>query len=271
MPGLYQSLFTRNHDLISHPEQNKIRKTAIAIAGVGGIGGLVAERLIRFGVERIKITDPGIFEKSNINRQYGSSFPSLGRNKAQEIHNQLKKMNPRAAIACNKKGITSQKDADSFVEGCSIIVDTMDYGLFKQAIFLQRAARKNNAYYLFSSAIGFGTQVVIFEPGGYTLEEYNNLIKDADISGSDPIKIAPESIMPDIPQYIIKSLGITKLKQIISGKRLPPVNSVGVGLSSIITAYEVINIILKKSPIVTAPEYLYIDMLEKKYQIKRKK
>lgn len=58
--------------------QKKISNVVIGIAGCGGIGGAVAERLVRLGVRHIKIADPDYFDLSNINRQYGASLaPSV--------------------------------------------------------------------------------------------------------------------------------------------------------------------------------------------------
>ena len=60
---LYNELFSRNIGVFSESEQEKLRHSTIAISGVGGVGGLLAERLVRLGIGRIKITDPGNFYK----------------------------------------------------------------------------------------------------------------------------------------------------------------------------------------------------------------
>ena len=58
---------------------------------------------------------------------------------------------------------------------CDLIIDEMDFGMFRHSIWLQRAARKENIHYLFAYAIGFGALAVIFSPKGMTLEEYDDL------------------------------------------------------------------------------------------------
>ena len=65
--------------------QKKISNVVIGIAGCGGIGGAVAERLVRLGVRHIKIADPDYFDLSNINRQYGASLSTTGKNKAEVV------------------------------------------------------------------------------------------------------------------------------------------------------------------------------------------
>ena len=270
MDGIYEAMFSRNQDLISAKEQEKIRDCTVAIAGVGGIGGLLAERLIRIGVRHLKIADPGSFEMSNFNRQFGSHIRSLGKNKAKEVYWQCKQINPEADIICDTKGILSEKDAEAFVTDVDVIVDAMDYGLFKQAVYLQTAARRRGIYYMFSSAIGFGTVVVIFDPDGYTLEEYNDLGQNKNSNEKGQPDISQKNVVPYLASYIFEALGDEKLNKIIKREIPVPVNSIGVGLSSIVTANEVINIVIKKKPIITAPHYLFIDLLERKYEVMEK-
>jgi len=47
MDNLYKAIFSRNVGLFTESEQDKLQTSTIAIAGMGGVGGLLAERLIR--------------------------------------------------------------------------------------------------------------------------------------------------------------------------------------------------------------------------------
>jgi hypothetical protein len=57
------------------------------------------------------------------------------------------------------------------------------------------------------------------------------------------------------------------IQEIITGEKHAPTNSIGVGLASVLTANEIINIILKKRDIAEAPEYTYIDLLDRKFLV----
>ena len=72
MDDKYKNIFMRNIGLLTEVEQENLSQASIGIAGIGGIGGLAAERLIRLGVGNLKLTDPGLMEASNLNRQFGS-------------------------------------------------------------------------------------------------------------------------------------------------------------------------------------------------------
>ena len=199
---LYKEIFSRNGGLISETEQETLRRSSIAIAGVGGVGGLLAERLIRIGVGRIKITDPGTFEKSNFNRQFGSSMVTLDQNKAEVIFQQLKDINPQAEIVYDQAGISDDSSAYKFVHDCDLVIDEMDFGMFKQSMRLQRAARRQDKYYFFSSAIGYGALITIFDPHGLTLEEFDGLPANIDLDSVAKLTVSLDRVIPLVPAYI---------------------------------------------------------------------
>jgi molybdopterin/thiamine biosynthesis adenylyltransferase len=209
----------------------------------------------------LKIVDPEGFEESNLNRQFSSSMLNLGKNKAEEVFAQIKDINPQAKVHYSKTGITTENDANLMVNDCDLIVDEMDFGLFKESILLQRAARRRGIYYIFTSAIGFGALIVIFDPDGLTLEEYDNLPPDVDLNDVEQPTVPLERICPVMPSYAKMDI----IQEILSGKRPGPTVSIGVGLASILAANEAVNIILGRRDIAAAPKYTYIDLMDRKF------
>jgi molybdopterin/thiamine biosynthesis adenylyltransferase len=267
MENQYQKIFSRNIGVFTEAEQEKLMKSTIGVAGMGGVGGLLAERLIRLGVGNLKITDLGTFEESNLNRQFGSSTLSLGWHKAEVVYQEIRGINPGAKISYSDTGIKSEDDAINFVDGCDVVIDEMDYGAWKESIFLQRAARKRGIYYLFSGAIGFGALLANFDPRGITLEEYNKLPSNEDLNTVKELSVPVERILPVVPSYATAAMSLDMLQGIIAGQRPVPTCSVGVGLASILAASEATNIILRRKEIVQAPQYIYIDLLDQKFVI----
>jgi len=264
MDNPYKAIFCRNIGFFTESEQDKLQRSVIAIAGMGGVGGLLAERLIRLGVGQLKITDPGAFEESNLNRQFCSSMLNLGQNKAKAVFTQIKDINPQAQIYCSGTGITTENDASLFVSDCDLVIDEMDFGSFRESILLQRAARQRGIHYLFASAIGFGALVVIFDPQGLTLEEYNKLPQNVNLNDTEELRVPLEVILPVVPSYATAVTADT-IHKIITGERPAPTTSVGAGLASILAASEAINVILKKRDIAKAPNYTYVDLLDRQF------
>jgi molybdopterin/thiamine biosynthesis adenylyltransferase len=233
---------------------------------MGGVGGLLAERLTRLGIGNLKITDPGEFQCSDLNRQFGSSTADVGRGKAAVIGAELQRINPHAQIHCSDEGIWTQRDADLFVDSCDLVADMKRFSLFEQAVFLQRAARREGIHYMLASAIGFGALVVIFGPKGLTLEEFDNLDPDMDPGDFDPGSVPLDRICPMIPSYAA-SMPTEILEEILAAGRPAPTTSIGVGLASILAANEVCNVLLGKRDIPTAPQYTYIDLLDRQFVV----
>jgi molybdopterin/thiamine biosynthesis adenylyltransferase len=136
--------------------------------------------------------------------------------------------------------------------------------MFRQSIWLQRAARNQGKYYFFTSAIGFGALVVIFSPNGMTLEEFDNLPAGTDINTINNIYVPLERVIPVIPSYAPASTR-EALMEIYAKAKAIPTTSIGVGLASILAANEAINIILNKRHIPTAPEYIWVDLLDQQF------
>ena len=123
MESRYQAIFSRNIGFFTESEQDRLRRSTVAIAGMGGVGGLLAERLIRLGVGQLRITDPESFEESNLNRQFGSSMLNLGQNKAEVVFSQIRDINPQAQIYCSNTSITTENEASLFINDCDLVID----------------------------------------------------------------------------------------------------------------------------------------------------
>lgn len=265
MKGRYEEKFCRNIGIFTQEEQNKLKKTTIGIAGMGGVGGMLAERLIRIGVGKLKITDTGAFELSNFNRQVGANEETMNLKKADVLYHELKKINTEAEIIFNNEGIRSAMDASDFVDGCDLVIDEMDYGAWKESIYLQRTARKNGIHYLFSGAIGFGALLTNFDPTGMTLEEYNGISPEEDLEKIETGSVSSDKVLPIVPSYASDAMSMEMMKEILSGERPVPTCSIGVGLASLLAGNEAVNTLLRRKEIITAPNYLYVDLMDRKF------
>lgn len=263
----YHDSFERNIGIFTHKEQELLRNSTVAVAGVGGVGGLLVERLIRLGIGNIKITDPGTFEMSNLNRQWGCSVQTTGLHKAQVVSELAQEINPDAKVVCDIDGITNGQDAVEFVAGADLVLDEMDYGAWKESIYLQRVARKQGIYYCFAGAIGFGALLTNFDPNGITLEEYNGLATDQDLEPLNSIAVGPEKVLPVYPSYISTAMDSQMLGEIIAGTRPVPTCSIGVGLASTMAANTAVNILLKRKEVIKAPQFVYLDLLDQQIVI----
>ncbi|MFG0295959.1 MAG: ThiF family adenylyltransferase, partial [Maioricimonas sp. JB045] len=170
----YSEAFCRNAGLISEAEQERLRSSRVAIAGMGGVGGVHLATLARLGVGRFTIADPDTFETANTNRQYGARTDTLGRPKAEVMAEEVLKINPQAEVTIFD-GAISREGVGDFLRDADVFVDGMD--LFEMDIrrALFDAAREQGIHSLTAGPMGFGCAWMVFSPDGVTVDEYFGL------------------------------------------------------------------------------------------------
>ena len=75
MPSFdYSTAFSRNIGWLTQAEQSRLRNARIAIAGMGGVGGIHLVTLARLGIGKFNIADFDTFDQANFNRQAGAGM-----------------------------------------------------------------------------------------------------------------------------------------------------------------------------------------------------
>ena len=97
-PPPYEELFTRNIGFVDENEQMLLRTSRIAVCGVGGMGGVVAQVLARAGVGGLVVLDKDRFEPSNNNRQIYANARTWGRTKVEVTVEELGLLNPELTV-----------------------------------------------------------------------------------------------------------------------------------------------------------------------------
>ena len=160
-----RSPFFRNIGAISKPQQQKLSNARVCIAGLGGIGGIAFELLVRSGVGKLRVADWDFFEETNLNRQALADSETLGKNKAKVAAVFAKKINPKAKIESFPAAI-NEKNANAFVQGATVVVDCTDNAYAR--VCIARACRKSKIPYVFCSALGtYGMCSVFFGGAGF--------------------------------------------------------------------------------------------------------
>lgn len=95
-------MFSRSEMLLGSDALIKLNSSHVALFGVGGVGGFIAEALIRSGVGNLDVFDGDTVDLSNINRQVISDVSNVGKDKVSVIKERLNKINPSAKIGAKK-------------------------------------------------------------------------------------------------------------------------------------------------------------------------
>jgi len=135
--NFYWERVSRNIGPITYQEQETIRTSRVAVLGVGGLGGPLAENLVRAGCQNLVICDFDVFDESNLNRQI-CTIKDIGKRKIDVMEEFLRKIDPEVAI--KKFFKITERNIDSVLKGVKIVALTLDDPT--TSIFIARECRK---------------------------------------------------------------------------------------------------------------------------------
>jgi molybdopterin/thiamine biosynthesis adenylyltransferase len=167
----YDGAFARNIGWVTQAEQAALRTKRVAIAGLGGVGGVHLLTLARLGVSRFHIADFDRFGLANFNRQAGAATSTLDRPKADVLASMASDINPEIELRVFDQGVSAQ-NVDAFLDGVDLYVDGLDFFAFdaRELVFAACAARGIPAITV--APLGMGAAMLNFLPGGMSFEDY---------------------------------------------------------------------------------------------------
>ena len=167
----YHAAFARNIGWLTKAEQEVLRHKRIAIAGMGGVGGVHLLTLARLGVGAFHIADFDHFEIANMNRQIGATTATLGQAKVEVMAHMAQEINPELATKQFPDGI-HDNNLEAFFEGVDLYVDGLDFFAFKARQACFAACARFGIAAITAAPLGMGCALLNFMPGKMTFEEY---------------------------------------------------------------------------------------------------
>ena len=247
----YEAAFARHEGLISAEEQQRLRRSHVAIVGMGGVGGVHLVTLGRLGIGRFSIADLDAFDVANMNRQYGARTDTLGRPKVEVMAEEIRRINPEVELRVFDHGIAPESIAD-FLSGVDLFVDGIDFFAIDLRRRLFRQAAQNGIYAVTAGPIGFSTAWLAFDPNGMSFDEYFDLSDD----------------QPELDQLVAFAVGLTPamthtpymdLSKIDVANQRGPSAGLACHLCSGVAAAESLKILLGRGPVRCAPAYSQFD------------
>ena len=147
--------FVRSAMLFGEEASERLSGKRVAVFGVGGVGGYVAEALARSGVGAIDLIDNDTVSESNINRQIIALDTTIGRMKTEVMAERIKSINPECKVTCHNCFYLPET-AEQFPFYCyNYIVDAVDTVTAKIDLIVQ--AKKKDIPVI--SSMGTGNKV----------------------------------------------------------------------------------------------------------------
>lgn len=129
--------FERSRLLLGEEALERLREKTVAVFGIGGVGGYVAEALARTGVGTLHLIDNDRVSTSNINRQVIALHSTVGRYKTEVMRERILDINPQAEVIIHNCFFLPE-NADSFTfSGYDYVVDAVDTVTAKLEIIMR--------------------------------------------------------------------------------------------------------------------------------------
>jgi molybdopterin/thiamine biosynthesis adenylyltransferase len=254
----YRESFKRNIGLVNESEQQRLGSARVAIAGLGGVGGIHLATLARIGIGKFSIADNDTFEAANLNRQYGATIDTMGKSKVDVMAGIARSINPAVQVSTFPDGV-HEGNIDAFLSGVDLVVDGIDFFSVDARRLLFNRARQNGIYAVTSGPIGFGATLQVFSPAGMSFDAYFG-INDG---------------MSYIEKMVAFTVGLTPWPLHLKYMDLTKVNlATGTGPSfasacdlcaSLVTTTAV-DIILGRRPVKSVPHYFQFDPYRRVYR-----
>jgi sulfur carrier protein ThiS adenylyltransferase len=151
-PEESESLMMARHTPGIH---QKIKKSVVGIAGLGGLGSTIAIALARVGVGTLILVDFDVVEPSNLNRQQ-YYFHQIGMTKVEALRESLVKINPYIRIhSFNEK--LDRNNVERIFKEADVVVEAFDRAEEKAMLINVISEKMPDKYIVAASGVaGYG-------------------------------------------------------------------------------------------------------------------
>jgi molybdopterin/thiamine biosynthesis adenylyltransferase len=247
----YATAFDRNIGWLTEAEQESLRQKRVAIAGLGGGGGLYLTTLARLGIGKFNISDLDHFELANFNRQAGAMMSTLGLAKVDVLANMALDINPDCELELFPKGVNSG-NLNRFFEDVDLYIDGLDAFAFeaREMVFAYCAAHKIPAVTV--GPLGMSAALMNFMPGRMTFEEYFHLAGHSELEKSIRFLIG-------VAPSLLHRKYLVDLTRVNLQERRGPSTGLACQLCAGIASGEAVKILLGRGKVWAAPHAFQFD------------
>lgn len=118
--------FNRTQLLLGDEGFEKIANSTVAVFGIGGVGSLAAESLVRSGLGKIILVDYDIIDTSNVNRQIHVTSKVIGRPKVTVMKERLLEINPDLIVETFNEKYNESTVSRHLSKDYDYIIDSID-------------------------------------------------------------------------------------------------------------------------------------------------
>jgi molybdopterin/thiamine biosynthesis adenylyltransferase len=254
----FSQAFARNRGLLSDQEQLVLRNSRVAVAGLGGMGGINVQSLLRIGVGAFHLADIDEFSLVNVNRQIGATAATIGQPKLDVMADVARSINPHVQLKLFSDGVQVD-NVREFLADVDVVVDAIDFFCIDIRRLLYRTAREMGKPVVFSAPLGFSGTLHVFSPEGMSFDRYFD-IHDG-MSTFEQLIAFAVGLAPKGTHLKYMDLSKVSLSE-QSGPSIASACNIGAGL----LATEVVILLLGRRRAQSAPCYVQFDPYRCQYK-----
>ena len=156
--------YSRTRLLLGENGLEKLRNARVAIFGLGGVGGYVAEALARSGIGQLDLIDDDTINLTNLNRQVLALHSTIGMPKVEAAKNRILDIDPTIRVQTFQTFFLPETAAQFDFSQYSYVVDAIDTVTGK----LELIARAKSAGVPIISCMGTGNKL---DPTGFRVSD----------------------------------------------------------------------------------------------------
>jgi molybdopterin/thiamine biosynthesis adenylyltransferase/nitroreductase len=257
-PFDYQIAFSRNLGWVTETEQALLRGKRVAIAGLGGVGGVHLLTLARLGVGAFHLADLDVFELPNFNRQAGALVSTLDHPKVAVLAAMARDINPELDIRPFPAGVRPD-NVDAFLQGVDLYLDGLDFFEPEVRTLLFGRCAELGIPAITAGPIGMSVAYVLFLPGRMSFERYFRL------AGLPRERQYVNFLVGLVPSPLHRSY-LVDPGRVNLAERRGPSTAMACQLCAGVAAVEALKILLQRGPLYPAPYYHLFDAYRMKYR-----
>lgn len=193
------SPFDRLIPLIGRENLDLLKTKKVLIIGIGGVGGYVAESLVRSGIEQFILVDGDSIEMTNLNRQIIALNQNMGESKVQLMKKRILDINKKCIVDTYHLYLDDINKDKIFNDSIDFIIDACDSVNTKKLLIKEALKRKINLI----SCMGTANKL---DPTKLEITEIRKTINDP---------------LARIIRKFIREEKITKKIMVLSSKEVP--------------------------------------------------
>lgn len=186
--------FSRTELLLGSEAMEKLKNAHVAIFGIGGVGGYIAEALARSGIGTLDLFDNDTISITNINRQIIATHKTIGMLKTQAMKERIADISPDTIVNAYDVFYMPENSAKYDFTKYDYIADAVDTVTAKIEIIMQ--AQKCGTPVISSMGAGNKLNPAMFE-----------------VSDIYKTSVCP---LAKVMRYELKKRGVKKLKVVYS-------------------------------------------------------